>query len=383
MNAVKRQSIGDSLGNIVEKARHGGRPLSIGLMLGPNEHGREELLRGGHLAQNGNPQLRIIPIGPRYSGFEDMDWVETDDREADIRLAMEKALGNGRIAGAVAAHFPFPIGVVTIGRILTPARGLPMFIASSTGSAAACRAEALLRNALYGIAAAKACGIASPTAALLNVEGAAPVLRALERMRDNGYGINLGRSGREDGGPLLRGNDIVSGGLDVLVCDTLTGNTLVKIFSAYASGGFYESLGWGYGPSAGEGWRKVISIVSRGSGAPVIANALVLTAMSVNGGLPEKVSGELEEARRAGLDVEIQGLTSEAARKAAVARPQAVPVEAEIAGVDVLDMETAAQLLWKEGIYAETAMGCTGPVVRVQQAVKDKAAAILRWARLI
>ena len=129
--------------------------------------------------------------------------------------------------------------------------------------------------------------------------------------------------------------------------------------------------------------RKVISIVSRGSGAPVIANALALTAISVNGGLPEKVSGELEEARRAGLDAEIQGLKSKAGQKATVASPQAVPVEAEIAGVDVLDMENAAQVLWKEGIYAETAMGCTGPVVRVQQAVKDKAAEILRRAGLL
>jgi len=71
------------------------------------------------------------------------------------------------------------------------------------------------------------------------------------------------------------------------------------------------------------------------------------------------------------------------AAAASVAKPPAVPVDAEIAGVDVLDMENAAQTLWKEGIYAETAMGCTGPVIRVQHEVKDKAAAVLRQAGFI
>ncbi len=72
---------------------------------------------------------------------------------------MESALVDGRIAGAVALHYPFPLGVTTIGRVLTPARGRPMLIASCTGMSAASRTEAMLRNAVYGIAVAKALGI--------------------------------------------------------------------------------------------------------------------------------------------------------------------------------------------------------------------------------
>jgi len=63
---------------------------------------------------------------------------------------------------------------------------------------------------------------------------------------------------------ILRGNDLIYGAVDVCVTDTLTGNVLVKVFGAYNTGGNYESLGWGYGPSVGEDWPYVISIISRG-----------------------------------------------------------------------------------------------------------------------
>lgn len=46
-------------------------------------------------------------------------------------------------------------------------------------------------------------------------------------------------------------------------------------------------------------------------------------------------------------------------------------------------MDTAVQALWKEGIYAESAMGCTGPIVLISEANKDKAAEILTNAGLI
>ena len=67
-----------------------------------------------------------------------------------------------------------------------------MFIASCTGSSGATRSEALLRNAVYGLAAAKACGIENPSLAFLNIDGAGPVLRALSKMRDNGYAVTFG-----------------------------------------------------------------------------------------------------------------------------------------------------------------------------------------------
>ena len=383
MDESKRLLIAEALAEIVEKARHGGPVYKIGLMTAGSELGREEILSGARLAQEENPSLRVVAIGPRAAGHDDLDWIDTPDCEADIVAAVEKALNEGAVAGAVAMHYPFPIGVATIGRVLTPGRGKPMFVASCTGSTSPARAEALLRNAVYGIATAKACGLENPTVAFLNIDGAGPVLRALSKMRDNGYAVTLGTSERGDGGSLLRGNDIVAGCVDVLICDSLTGNVLMKMFSTFTTGGRYESVGWGYGPAVGEGWNKVISIVSRASGAPVIAGAIALAAKAAKGRLPELVAAELKAARAAGLDAALEELKPRTTLSEAIAKPPVVPVDAEIAGVDVMDLESATQALWKENIYAETAMGCTGPVVRIQAAVKDKAAELLKKAGYI
>ena len=379
MDESKRRLIADALADIVEKARHGGPAVKIGLMATGSELGQEEILLGARMAQQETAGLRAVAIGPRVAGFDDLEWIETPDCEADLVAGVTKALNEGAVDGMVAMHFPFPIGVATIGRVLTPGRGKPMFIASCTGSTASSRGESLLRNAVYGIATAKACGVAEPTVAFLNIDGAGPVLRALSRMKDKGYAVTFGTSERGDGGSLLRGNDLVSGSVDVLVCDTLTGNVLVKLFSTFTTGGGYESSGWGYGPSAGEGWNKVVSIVSRASGAPVIANALALTAKAAKGNLPGLVAAELKAARAAGFDAALEELKPKAAAEG-VAKPATVPVDAEISGVDVMDMENAMHALWKENLYAETAMGCTGPVVRVQKAAKETAVNILKKA---
>ncbi|HXK99225.1 MAG TPA: glycine reductase, partial [Acetomicrobium sp.] len=34
-------------------------------------------------------------------------------------------------------------------------------------------------------------------------------------------------------------------------------------------------------------------------------------------------------------------------------------------GIDVLTIEDAVKVLWSHDIYAESAMGCTGPVIKV------------------
>lgn len=384
MDANKRIIIADALAAIVQKARHGAPLLRVGLMATGSELGPEELLHGAEQAQQGFPGLQVVPIGPRVPGFDFPEWIETPDCEADVVAAVEKALEDGVVAGVVAMHFPFPIGVATIGRVLTPGRGAPMFIASCTGTTAPTRGESLLRNAIYGVTVAKACGIANPTVAFLNLDGAGPALRALGTMKKNGYPVTFGASKRGDGGSLLRGNDLVSGAVDVLVCDTLTGNALVKIFSTFTSGGQYESVGFGYGPSVGEGWKKIVSIISRASGAPVIANALIMTARVAANALPDLVAKELQAALAAGFATEVETLRPKVnAGATAVQKPPVVPVDVEIAGVDVLDMEAAAQALWKEGIYAETAMGCTGPVVRVQALAKAKAEDVLKSAGYI
>ena len=48
-----------------------------------------------------------------------------------------------------------------------------------------------------------------------------------------------------------------------------------------------------------------------------------------------------------------------------------------------MDLEDAAKTLWKAGIYAETGMGCTGPVVLMSEANHDRAVEILKAAGYI
>lgn len=377
MSDAIKKLVGEALSEIIESAKTGGPKIRVGLMASGSEHGAEEIAKGARLAiQNGGNVIPVL-IGPKVKGYEDLEYI--DCAECDIPAKLEECVKNGNVAGAVAMHFPFPLGVTTIGRVFTPGRGRPMILASTTGTSSTVRGEAMLRNAVYGIATAKALGIMNPTVGILNVDTAQPVFRALSRMKEKGYAITFGESTRADGGSVLRGNDILTGAVDVCVTDTLTGNVLVKMFSSFTTGGSYEANGWGYGPSCGEGWKHVVSIVSRASGAPVIANALAFTAAVIAGGLPEKVAEELKAARKAGLDDEIDGLTPKAASaEEDVKAPPAEPTDDELHGIDVLEIDNAVKVLWKEGIYAESAMGCTGPVIKMPKRHMEKAAEILK-----
>ena len=48
-------------------------------------------------------------------------------------------------------------------------------------------------------------------------------------------------------------------------------------------------------------------------------------------------------------------------------------VTSQIPGIEVMDLEDAVKALWKAGIYAESGMGCTGPIVLMSDDKKDKA----------
>lgn len=377
MSEIKKL-IGEALADIVTEARTGGPRVSVGLMALGSELGGEELARGAMLASENSSRIEVVMIGPRIPGFEKLSWIETEPCEEDVSEAMEKALADGRISGAVALHYPFPLGVTTIGRVMTPGRGKPMIIASSTGTSATGRVEAMVRNALYGVATAKALGVENPSVGILNVDGAQIVHKALSRLKEKGYSLSFGASVRKDGGAVLRGNDILAGAVDVCVTDTLTGNVLMKMFSSFTTGGSYESLGWGYGPSVGEGWTRVVSIISRASGAPVIAGALEYTAKVVSGRLPEKAAAELAAAKKAGFAEILETLTPKAASAETVSPPPSEPTDEEVHGVDVLTIEDGVKALWKEGVYAESSMGCTGPVIKVAAKNLQKAENILR-----
>ena len=65
-----------------------------------------------------------------------------------------------------------------------------------------------------------------------------------------------------------------------------------------------------------------------------------------------------------------------------VAPPKKV-VTYDIAGIDILELEDAVQELWKKGVYAESGMGCTGPIVLISDDEADKAKEILTAAGYI
>lgn len=383
-----KQVVGEILSELVEELRGGETPakkLRVGLMAAGSElvrngdAGQSELIEGALEAMCADKSLEVVMIGPKKASEipAGLSWIETDDCEADVSEGMNRAIADGKIAGAVALHYPFPLGVATIGRVVTPFHGKPMIIASTTGTSSTDRVESMVKNALCGQAAARAIGIANPTVGILNIDGASSVSRILSKLRDAGYDIRFGESVRKDGGSLLRGNDLLAGAVDVCVTDTLTGNILMKLFSAWNSGGAYESSGFGYGPSAGEGWDRVVSIISRASGAPVISNALLYTAKAIRGGFPQRVSEEFAAAKKAGLSDLLAASCAQAGPQKDVTPPPAEPTGEEIHGVDVLSIDDATKALWENGIYAEAAMGCTGPVVKVPVRALEKAKDLL------
>ena len=356
-----------------------GRRPKIALTGLGSEHGEENTLAAAVMAAR-----RGVDV--TYIGRREAPGVTTsavDDEEQGHRRMVE-LLESGAVDGAVTMHFPFPIGVSTVGRVTTPGRGREIFLATTTGTAASDRVEAMIRNAVYGIITAKACGVADPTVGILNVDGARACETALRRLQEGGYAFRFAESARSDGGAVMRGNDVLEGTPDVLVCDSLTGNVLVKMLSAYTTGGSYESVGCGYGPGIGKGYDKLVLIISRASGAPLIANALTFAGELVRGDVFAVAAREFAAAEKAGLEeILASRRAAPAAAPEAVKAPPHEPCDAGIAGVEVMDIESAVQALWAKGIYAESAMGCTGPLVMVNAAREAQAAAILRGAGFI
>ena len=341
-----------------------------------SEHGEENAMAAAKMAAS-----RGVDV--YYIGTLTAEAVTTVPvaNEEEGHKKMEQMVESGEVDGAVTMHFPFPIGVSTVGRAVTPARGREMFIANTTGTSSGDRIEGMILNAVDGIIAAKACGVQNPTVGILNVDGARQTEMALNQLKEGGYEFQWANSARADGGVVLRGNDVLQGTPDVLICDSLTGNVLVKMLSAYTTGGSFEATGYGYGPGIGRDYEKLILIISRASGAPLIANALQYAAELVRGQVFSVARAEFDRAEKAGLSRIL------AARKAAqkpqaaeeeVKLPPAEPCTASVAGIEVMDLEDAAKALWKAGIYAETGMGCTGPLVMMSEANHAKALEILR-----
>ena len=357
-----------------------GRKQRIGLTLVGSEHGSAELVRAAVQATRAYRDIEPVLIGnPDTDAELPFEWHPASDLH-ECHQVMEALLDEGRIDACVTLHYSFPLGVSTVGKVITPALGQEMILATTTGTSDTIRASAMVKNAIAGIALAKAGGNPQPTVGILNVDSAAQVERALRQLNDNGYPLQFTESARADGGVLMRGNDLLQGAADVMVTDSLTGNLMMKMFSAFNTGGSYEALGYGYGPGLGDGASRLVGIISRASGAPVIAGAMRLLADCARGDLLKVYQQELKAARAAGLDDVLQGLKPKAAQTTAtvVNAPPEKITDGDINGVDILDIETARDALWSKQIFARTGMGCTGPVVMVARDDLEQARNVLR-----
>lgn len=343
-----------------------------------SELGEETVFRGAEIAAKQG--VCVVYIGTLQSPYMDCREAKC---EADVHSLMESLLKNNEVDAAVTMHYPFPIGISTVGKLNAVGSGLPIYLASTTGTTATNRVEALVRNAICGIIAAKACGIAKPSVGILNLDGARQAEGILKKLNENGYPIHFAQSMRADGGAVLRGNDILNGSADIIVCDSLTGNLFMKTLSAYNTAGKVEVAGFGYGPGVGEGASKPIMIVSRASGSMVIANSILYASELVQGKFGEVLKQEFALAKKAGLDALLSSLKESAPMQEKVVVPPKEVTTEEIHGIDVMALEDAVQALWAEKIYAESGMGCTGPLVLVNEKNKEKAASILKQKSFI
>ena len=361
-----------------------GKRVRIGLTILGSEHGVEEMVKAAEIAKSKYGDFDIVLIGPKVDG--DFEVIEAETAE-EGHIKMTEMLENGNLDGCVTQHFDFPIGVSTVGKVLTPGRGKEMIIATTTGTTSTNRVEGMVKNAISGIAVAKANGIKNPKVGILNLDGARQVERILNEVKNAGYNFDFTESLRADGGAVMRGNDLLAGTPDVMVCDSLTGNLLIKIFSSFTTGGNYETVGAGYGPGIGEDYDKLVNIVSRASGAPLIAEALRYCATCAKKKGLDIARDEVKKANNAGL----KELIDKTAKKVGknensdenIKVPEKKVVTFSIAGIDILELENACKTLWKENIYSESGMGCTGPIVLVAEEDGEKAIEILKKAEYL
>jgi len=151
------------------------------------------------------------------------------------------------------------------------------------------------------------------------------------------------------------------------------------MFSSYTTGGSYEASGYGYGPGVGEDYGRSILILSRASGIPVVANAIEYASCLARGGLGGIARDEFEKAGKAGLKELIKEGTKEKNETSVefVEEPEKEIATGTLSGIDIMELEEAVKALWQAGIYAESGMGCTGPVVMVNEEKIKKAADVL------
>ena len=93
-----------------------------------------------------------------------------------------------------------------------------------------------------------------------------------------------------------------------------------------------------------------------------------------------EISKEIyEKAKKAKLKEILESLDEKgkSETKENIEIPKKEVVTESISGIDILEIENAVEVLWSEGIYAESAMGCTGPMVMISSENLEKSKKIL------
>ncbi len=115
---------------------------------------------------------------------------------------------------------------------------------------------------------------------------------------------------------------------------------------------------------------------------PVVANAIEYAKDLIKGNINKLIKEEFEKANKAKLKDILNSIENKENKKSEDEEEVPMPTKeiatASISGIDVMDIEDAQKTLWKEEIYAEGGMGCTGPVIKVNDKNYDKSVEILK-----
>jgi glycine reductase len=112
----------------------------------------------------------------------------------------------------------------------------------------------------------------------------------------------------------------------------------------------------------------------------LIEGAIRFAGELIKGKCLEIAKEEFDKAKKAGLDAvlsELKASKKPAVEEAEVVAPPKEVVISQISGIEIMDLEDAVKLLWKNGVYAESGMGCTGPIILVSEAKTNEALKIL------
>jgi len=100
-----------------------GDKKKIGLTLLDSEHGVDELKKAAEIAENNYNDLEVDLIGCEEEKCSCL---------ADAHSIMDQKLDNNELDAAVTLHYSFPLGVSTVGRVVTPGQGKEMLITTTT-----------------------------------------------------------------------------------------------------------------------------------------------------------------------------------------------------------------------------------------------------------